>query len=69
MVYAKNRASVTLDGKTWRLEYQPTDQGFRYSDATNEWAGPDDLAMLREIGGSARRSPSTAGRPLPSART
>ena len=25
VVYAKNRASVTLDGRTWRMEYQPTD--------------------------------------------
>ncbi|MDI1286867.1 MAG: MliC family protein [Reyranella sp.] len=54
VVYAKNRASVTLDGRTWRLEYQATDQGFRYVDTTNEWAGRDDLATLREIGGSAR---------------
>jgi membrane-bound inhibitor of C-type lysozyme len=54
VVYAKNRASVTLDGRTWRLEYQPTGNGFRYADATNEWAGRDDLATLRENGGSAR---------------
>lgn len=54
VVYAKNRASVTLDGKTWRLEYQATDQGFRYVDTINEWAGRDDLATLREIGGSTR---------------
>ncbi len=54
VVYAKNRASVTLDGRTWRLEYQPTDQGFRYADTTNEWAGRDDLATLRDAGGSAR---------------
>ena len=46
--------SVTLDGRTWRLEYQATDQGFRYVDTTNEWAGRDELATLREIGGSAR---------------
>ena len=25
VVYAKNRASVTFDDKTWRMEYQPTD--------------------------------------------
>jgi hypothetical protein len=54
VVYAKNRASVTLDGRTWRLEYQPTDQGFRYADTTNEWAGRDDLVTLRENGGNAR---------------
>lgn len=54
VVYAKNRASVTLEGRTWRLEYQPTDQGFRYADTTNEWAGRDDLATLRENGGNAR---------------
>jgi membrane-bound inhibitor of C-type lysozyme len=52
VVYAKNRASVTLDNKTWRLEYQATDQGFRYADSANEWAGRDDLASLREIGGA-----------------
>ena len=44
VVYAKNRASVTLDGRTWRMEYQPTDGGFRYVDTANEWAGRDDLA-------------------------
>ena len=53
VVYAKNRASVTLDGKTWRLEYQPTDQGFRYVD-DQRWAGRDDLATLRANGGSAK---------------
>jgi len=53
VVYAKNRASVTLDGRTWRMEYQPTDGGFRYIDTANEWVGRDDLASLRE-NGSAR---------------
>lgn len=52
VVYAKNRASVTLEGRTWRLEYQPGDRGFRYADGTNEWAGRDDLAVLRANGGS-----------------
>ena len=51
VVYARNRASVTFADKTWRMEYQPTGQGFRYSDAANEWAGRDDLASLRENGG------------------
>jgi len=50
VVYAKNRASVTFDGKTWRMEYQPIDGGFRYVDTTNEWTGRDDLAALRENG-------------------
>jgi hypothetical protein len=50
VVYAKNRASVTLGDKTWRMEYQPTGQGFRYADSTNEWIGRDDLASLRENG-------------------
>jgi membrane-bound inhibitor of C-type lysozyme len=54
VVYAKNRASVTLDNRTWRLEYQPTEQGFRYVDTANEWAGRDDLATLRENGGNAK---------------
>ena len=50
VVYAKNRASVTLGDKTWRMEYQPTGDGFRYADAANEWIGRDDLANLRETG-------------------
>ena len=54
VVYAKNRASVTLDGKTWRMEYQPTGTGFRYMDTANEWTGSDDLASLGEWGGSGR---------------
>jgi len=54
VVYAKNRASVTFAEKTWRMEYQAADQGFRYTDTTVEWTGRDDLASLRE----------NAGRPL-----
>lgn len=50
VVYAKNRASVTLDGKTWRMEYQATGDGFRYADTANEWTGRDELAALREVG-------------------
>ncbi|WP_428672513.1 MliC family protein [Reyranella sp.] len=50
VVYAKNRASVTLDNRTWRTEYQPTGDGFRYADATVEWSGRDDLAVLRQNG-------------------
>jgi hypothetical protein len=51
VVYAKNRASVTFGEKTWRAEYQGMDAlGFRYADATVEWAGRDDLATLRERG-------------------
>ncbi len=50
VVYAKNRASVTLDNKTWRAEYQPTGDGFRYADSTIEWSGRDDLAVLRQNG-------------------
>ena len=49
VVYAKSRASVTLDGKTWRLEYQPTDTGLRYSDTALEWQGRDDLVTLRQL--------------------
>ncbi|WP_395712981.1 MliC family protein [Reyranella sp.] len=48
VVYAKNRASVTFDGRTWRMEYQPTGDGFRYVDAGNEWIGRDELASLRD---------------------
>lgn len=51
VVYAKNRASVTLDNRTWRMEYQATEQGFRYVDTTVEWTGRDDLAALRESAG------------------
>ena len=63
VVYAKNRASVTLDGKTWRLEYQPTDQGFRYSRRrpTNGSAATISPS-LREPTAAPGRSPSTAGR-------
>jgi hypothetical protein len=50
VVYAKNRASVTLGDRTWRMEYQPTGDGFRYVDAANQWSGRDDLAVLRENG-------------------
>lgn len=52
VVYAKNRASVTFGDKTWRMEYQASDGGFRYVDTSNEWTGRDDLATLREAGSS-----------------
>ncbi|HZP98493.1 MAG TPA: MliC family protein [Reyranella sp.] len=52
VVYAKNRASVTFDNKTWRMEYQAAADGFRYSDTTAEWTGRDDLAALREMAGA-----------------
>lgn len=54
VVYAKNRATVTLGDKTWRMEYQPSAEGFRYTDTANEWTGRDDLATLREFSGGAR---------------
>lgn len=54
VVYAKNRASVTLDNKTWRMEYQDGGDGFRYSDAQAQWTGRDDLAALRESASTAR---------------
>jgi hypothetical protein len=51
VVYAKNRASVTFGGKTWRTEYRPTGgSDFRYADTSVEWLGRDDLAALREAG-------------------
>jgi hypothetical protein len=50
VVYAKNRASVTLADKTWRTEYQATGDGFRYADSAVEWSGRDDLAVLRQVG-------------------
>ena len=54
VVYARNRASVTLDRKTWRMEYQESGDGFRYSDASAQWVGRDDLATLREAANTAR---------------
>ncbi len=48
VVYAKTRASVTFDNKTWRMEYQAAGDGFRYVDTTAEWVGRDDLAALRD---------------------
>src|SRR4051812_8991938 len=50
VVYARNRASVTFADKTWRTEYQPTGEGFRYVDTSIEWIGRDELASLRETG-------------------
>ncbi len=54
VVYAKNRATVTFENKTWRTEYQPTADGFRYSDSSVQWMGRDDLATLRENYGNSR---------------
>ncbi len=54
VVYAKNRASVTFDKKTWRMEYQESGEGFRYVDAQAQWVGRDDLATLRESANTAR---------------
>ncbi|MBS0519981.1 MAG: MliC family protein [Proteobacteria bacterium] len=54
VVYAKNRATVTFGNKTWRTEYQATADGFRYSDASVQWTGHDDLAALRENFGANR---------------
>lgn len=54
VVYAKNRASVTLANKTWRMEYQGSGDGFRYADTAAEWSGRDDLATLREAVNTAR---------------
>jgi membrane-bound inhibitor of C-type lysozyme len=51
VVYAKNRASVSMGDRTWRLEYQASAQGFRYLSSSTEWTGRDDLATLKETGG------------------
>ena len=48
--YTNSSGQVTYADKTWRTEYQPTGEGFRYVDARIEWAGHDDLASLREAG-------------------
>ena len=50
VVYAKNRASVTFDGKTWRMEYQPTADGFRYADTRQRMERPRRPRRLRETG-------------------
>ncbi len=52
VVYAKNRASVSMGDRTWRLEYQTSAQGFRYSSNSTEWTGRDDLATLKETSGN-----------------
>lgn len=54
VVYAKNRATITLENRTWRTEYQPTGDGFRYADSAVQWVGRDDLASLRENDGTGR---------------
>ncbi|SJZ75697.1 Membrane-bound lysozyme-inhibitor of c-type lysozyme [Enhydrobacter aerosaccus] len=54
VVYAKNRATVTFENKTWRTEYQPTGDGFRYADSSVQWVGRDDLAALRENSSTSR---------------
>jgi membrane-bound inhibitor of C-type lysozyme len=53
IVYAKNRASVTMGDRTWRLEYQGSGQGFRYADATTEWSGRDNTGTLKAVSGGA----------------
>ena len=62
VVYARNRASVTVDGKTLRLEFQPAVEGFRYFDTTHEWLGNDGLVALREVG--TRRAVALNCRPV-----
>ena len=52
VVYARNRASVTYGDRTWRLEYQPTGQGFRYADSSFEWSGRDEAVALKPIAGT-----------------
>lgn len=51
VVYAKNRASVTMADKTWRLEHQGSGQGFRYADSSTEWSGRDDAGALKALSG------------------
>lgn len=53
VVYAKNRASVTLGDRTWRMEYQDSGQGFRYADASTEWSGPANVGTLKALSGGA----------------
>ena len=51
VVYAKNRASVTLGDRTWRMEYQGGGQGFRYADASTEWSGAGNAGTLKGLSG------------------
>jgi hypothetical protein len=51
VVYAKNRASVTMGDRTWRMEYQGTGQGFRYADSSTEWSGPANTGTLKALSG------------------
>jgi hypothetical protein len=53
VVYAKNRVSVTMGDRTWRLEYQGAGQSFRYADATTEWSGRDNAGTLKALSGGA----------------
>lgn len=53
VVYAKNRASVTLGDRTWRMEYQGGNPGFRYADSSTEWAGPANAGTLKALSGGA----------------
>lgn len=53
VVYAKNRASVTMGDRTWRMEYQGSGQGFRYADSSTEWSGPANTGTLKTLSGGA----------------
>ena len=61
VVYAKNRASVTLDGKTWRIEYQPTDQRLPLRRHDQRMGGPRRSRHLAR----ERRQRKAAGLQLP----
>ena len=54
VVYAKNRASVTFGDKTWRTEYQPTGDGFRYVDTSDRMVGPRRSRRRCARAGTAR---------------
>ena len=63
VVYAKNRASVTFDGKTWRMEYQPTDDGLPLHRHGQRMDGPRrSRRPCARTAAAHGRSPSTAGR-------
>ncbi len=53
VVYAKNRASVTLGDRTWRMEYQGGTPGFRYADSSTEWSGPANAGTLKALSGGS----------------
>ncbi|MBM3645143.1 MAG: lysozyme inhibitor [Alphaproteobacteria bacterium] len=49
VTYARAGVTVRFEGRSYRMEGQPVDQGFRFGDKYVEWLGREDLALLSEI--------------------